>query len=81
MASAQFFPIAASWLLTYLVHSSLLLVGAWLLTDRRAIGSMLVRDTVWKVALVGGIFTASLQVGFGSLIASSSTRSPTTTRL
>ncbi|HEV2148840.1 MAG TPA: M56 family metallopeptidase [Longimicrobiaceae bacterium] len=48
------------WALTYLVHSTLLLGGLWLLTSR-GVGSWAVRDTLWKVAVVGGILTATIQ--------------------
>ena len=65
MGSGTLFPVAASWLLTYATHSTLLLLGAWLLTGRRGVGSNVLRDTIWKVALVGGILTATLQVGIG----------------
>jgi beta-lactamase regulating signal transducer with metallopeptidase domain len=46
------------WLLTYLLHSTVLVAGAWLwsrfLTARPA-----VRDALWRVALVGGVVTAT----------------------
>src|SRR5438128_6545277 len=51
---------ATAWLLTYLVHSTLILVGVWVVTSRRRM-SDLMRDLFWKTALVGGIVTASLQ--------------------
>lgn len=51
-----------SWLLTYLLHSSLLLGAAWLVTSRWA-RSATVRDLIWKAALVGGLVTATLQTG------------------
>jgi beta-lactamase regulating signal transducer with metallopeptidase domain len=51
--------IGTGWLLTYLVHSTILIAGAWLLSRR--LGSAQMRDLLWKVALVGGIVTASLQ--------------------
>lgn len=61
---AELFPFAGSWLLTYLLHSSILLVGAGLLTHR-LLRSPALRDLVWKTALVGGLVTATLQVGGG----------------
>ncbi len=51
-----------SWLLTYLLHSTLLLGAAWLVTSRWA-HSAPVRDLIWKAALTGGLVTASLQTG------------------
>ncbi|MCH7715371.1 MAG: M48 family metalloprotease [Gemmatimonadetes bacterium] len=65
MADAPFFPAAASWLLTYGIHSTILLAGAWLLTGRWAVRSIVAHDAIWKVALVGGVFTASFQVAVG----------------
>lgn len=49
-----------AWLLTYAVHSTVLLGMAWLvLRVRRA--EPAVADLLWKVALVGGVVTASAQ--------------------
>jgi HEAT repeat protein/beta-lactamase regulating signal transducer with metallopeptidase domain len=48
-----------AWLLTYAVHSTILLGGALLLTPR--IRSHGVREMLWKTALFGGFLTASLQ--------------------
>jgi beta-lactamase regulating signal transducer with metallopeptidase domain len=45
------------WLATYLVHSTVLIVGAWLLIR----GPRLLpetRDVLWKTALVGGVVTS-----------------------
>lgn len=61
--ASQLGPPAASWLLTYAVHSSLLLGGVALAT-RYVVQSHTVRDTLWKSALLGGLVTTSLQVGF-----------------
>ena len=61
---ADLIPIASSWLLTYLLHSTLLLGGVWLVT-RLSTTPPAVRDLLWKAALVGGFATATLQVGLG----------------
>ena len=53
--------LGASWLLTYLVHSTLLLLAAWLITSW-ARTSLTVRDILWKCALVGGLGTATVQI-------------------
>ena len=53
--------VGASWLLTYLVHSTLLLLTAWLVTSW-ARTSDTVRDILWKCALVGGLMTATVQM-------------------
>jgi beta-lactamase regulating signal transducer with metallopeptidase domain len=52
--------VGAAWLLTYLVHSTLILVGTWLVTQRRRMSDA-TRDILWKTALVGGVVTASIQ--------------------
>lgn len=48
---------AAAWLLTYALHSTLLM-GAAALLARRVRGEAW-RDTLWKAALVGGLVTAT----------------------
>ncbi len=57
--------LVAGWLLTYLVHSTLLLVLAWLadrlLSDRQ----LALRETLWRLALFGGLLTASAQLATG----------------
>ena len=57
--------IAGSWLLTYLIHSTILLSLAWLATSRKRSGASrpALRDMIWKVALLGGLATATLQTG------------------
>lgn len=52
-------PELSGWLLTYLVHSTLLIGAAWLLTPR--LRSHRVREAVWKTALFGGFLTATGQ--------------------
>jgi beta-lactamase regulating signal transducer with metallopeptidase domain len=56
--------LAVAWLLTYLVHSTILLGGAWLLSAARIVRSPVARDTLWKVCLVGGILTATVYSAF-----------------
>jgi HEAT repeat protein/beta-lactamase regulating signal transducer with metallopeptidase domain len=51
-----------SWLLTYALHSTVLLVLARVITSRKM--SATSRDVIWKSALVGGIVTASVQQAF-----------------
>lgn len=58
---------AAAWLLTYLLHSTVLLGGAWLLS--RVLRDHAARDALWKAALVGGVLTATLQVVGGVHVA------------
>ena len=52
---------ALAWLLTYALHSTLLLGGVWLLTERGGVRSHRLRDVFWKTALVGGLVTATAQ--------------------
>jgi len=48
------------WLVTYAIHSTLLLGGAWLLARGRFVGGR-GADLLWKAALLGGIATATVQ--------------------
>lgn len=52
--------LVLAWLLTYLVHSSILLAGAWLLSAARVVRTPVAREVLWKVCLVGGILTATV---------------------
>jgi len=58
-------PHVLVWLLTYLLHSTLLLGAVWLLTRRMSTRAAAAREALWKTALLGGLVTASLQVGVG----------------
>ena len=48
----------AGWLLTYLVHSTVILAAVWLIASRRRVSDT-VREILWKSALLGGIVTAT----------------------
>jgi HEAT repeat protein len=48
----------SSWLLTYWLHSSLLLGLAWL--SARWVASPALREALWKTALLGGVATATV---------------------
>ncbi|MCH9688506.1 MAG: hypothetical protein K0V04_44155 [Deltaproteobacteria bacterium] len=52
---------ALAWVVTYLLHSTILVLAAWLL-ERRWRDRPERMSAVWKTALVGGVFTASLQL-------------------
>jgi len=52
-----------AWLVTFLVHSTLLLGAVWLMSRR--VQSHAWREFLWKTALVGGLATASVQVASG----------------
>src|SRR6266496_3639678 len=56
-------PLASSllaWLLTYLIHSTVLLGVAWFVTRRRRLEPA-VSDLLWKVALLAGLVTGTVQ--------------------
>lgn len=55
--------LLVAWLLTYLVHSTVLLGSAWVVT--RLIRSNAYKEALWKCALVGGLVSATLQLGLG----------------
>ena len=54
-----------AWLLTYLLHSTLLLGLAWLASKPLARWSVAAEEAVWKLALIGALLTASLQLAAG----------------
>lgn len=49
------------WLLTYLLHSTILLGLAWLLEHLALLRTPQLRELVWRIALFGGLLTATLQ--------------------
>jgi len=53
---------AVAWLMTYLLHSTVLIAGALALAGLGVVRSAAARDTLWKVALIGGVVTATAQV-------------------
>jgi hypothetical protein len=55
----------ASWLLTYLIHSTVLLGVAWLVSRMLGEHRLALQETTLRMALIGGILTASLQMGLG----------------
>ncbi len=54
----------AAWVLTYLIHSTLLIALVWLIS-RRLDGRPTALDALWKTAMVGGLLTATLQTAAG----------------
>lgn len=61
--------LALSWMVTYLIHSTILILGVWLLCRgikpvARRIGPG-AENLAWKLAIVGGFVTASIQIGAG----------------
>jgi len=63
MTTLDLLGTGSSWLLTYALHSTLLIGGAWLIT--RWIRTPVVRDTLWKSAMFGAVLTATAQVAAG----------------
>jgi len=57
--------IGAAWLLTYALHSTVLIGGTWALQRFGVVRSLRLRDLAWRGALVGGVLTASVQMGMG----------------
>jgi beta-lactamase regulating signal transducer with metallopeptidase domain len=58
--NAAWIPSLASWLLTIVLHSGLLLAAAWMI-ERALRLAPPARELVWRCALFGGVLTASLQ--------------------
>jgi beta-lactamase regulating signal transducer with metallopeptidase domain len=54
-----------AWVLTYAVHSTLLLLAAWLITRLVSKERLRWHERIWKSALVGGLVSASLQLALG----------------
>jgi beta-lactamase regulating signal transducer with metallopeptidase domain len=65
MSTGSFSGQAVAWMLTYLLHSTLLLGLAWLASKPLSRWSVAAEEMVWKLALVGALFTASLQLAAG----------------
>ena len=57
--------IITSWLLTYLVHSTILLGAAWLVSRFLGESRLALQETLLRTALIGGLLTTTLQVGVG----------------
>jgi beta-lactamase regulating signal transducer with metallopeptidase domain len=57
---------ALSWLATYGLHSTLFLGGAWLLCRLRPPKVDRNRERLWKLALVGGVLSSTLQLALGT---------------
>ncbi|MFT5285770.1 MAG: hypothetical protein ACI8TQ_001938 [Planctomycetota bacterium] len=62
---ADWMMTALAWLMTYALHSTVLLGGAWLLFKIASGTPERIRDGLWKLAMIGGVVTATTQVGMG----------------
>ena len=49
-----------SWLATYAVHSTLILSATWLVFTRSSLGSLRLRDAIWKTALLTALLVISV---------------------
>src|SRR5436305_1097374 len=59
------FEHAAAWLLTYALHSTLLLSLAWLASGPLSRRSLRLEEAVWRAALLGALATSTFQVATG----------------
>ncbi|HEV7516730.1 MAG TPA: M56 family metallopeptidase [Thermoanaerobaculia bacterium] len=59
------FEHAAAWLLTYALHSTLLLALAWLASGPLSRRSLRLEEAVWRAALLGALATSTFQVATG----------------
>jgi len=57
--------VGAAWLLTYAVHSTVLIGTVWAADKARLFSSLRARDLAWRTALAGGLITATLQLAAG----------------
>lgn len=53
------------WLLTYTLHSTVLLGAAWLITRHLNDRRLSLQEAIWRTALVGALLTATVQLGLG----------------
>ena len=58
-------PLWQDALLTYLIHSTILLGGAWLASRARSNMAPRWREALWGAAFVGGLFTTAAQMATG----------------
>lgn len=65
---SDFALLAGSWLLTFLLHSTVWLGGAWLLLRQFPSITPAVRDWVWKGVFVGSLLSPTLQVSGGTFL-------------
>ncbi len=56
---------AVAWAATFILHSTLLIGSIWLLTRMLGMKAMVVQDKLWKVALIGALFSCTVQAGLG----------------
>jgi hypothetical protein len=64
---AAFAGRAAPWLLTYLLHSTVLVIAAWLLERSGLVRGARTLDLLWKTALLAGFATSALSLARASM--------------
>ena len=57
-----FVPKIVSWLLTYSIHSTILLAAVWMITKMIRHQYPKIHDSLWKAALVGALLTTTFQM-------------------
>ncbi len=57
---------ALVWILTYAIHSTVLIAAVWVLTKVFPKLSLSSQESLWKAALLGGVATATLQLATGA---------------
>ena len=55
----------AAWLLTYLIHSTIILCAVMVVSRILDGRSLAIQETLFRTALLGGVLTASVQLGLG----------------
>lgn len=58
-------PAVITWILTYAIHSTLLILVAWLALHRMPRATPALRERFWKTAMIGGLLTATVQMAGG----------------
>lgn len=66
-AGSDLMRLLGAWSLTYLVHSTLLLAGAWAVSRLLAGRAPRAEEAMWRIALFAGFLTAGLQLGVPEL--------------
>lgn len=64
MDSTHFLRLAIALIVTYLMHSTLLLSTAWCIDRRRWLSRHSVREKLWKCAAIAPLLTAFVQIGW-----------------
>jgi beta-lactamase regulating signal transducer with metallopeptidase domain len=61
--SYEILSTVGAWLLTYMVHSTVLLVAAWIVAHLLGSRRLAWQEMLWRGALLGGLVTATAQLG------------------